>query len=306
MQEAATAAPLDELTLTADVADTLRHGIGVPVDPAAPPGPEAIEALRALYARIGIEADEAVLREGFAAFADGRFGHTPARGPQALLARLYVARGKWAPAVFAVLLALAVGLGGYYLFYRPYRDAQMAAAQRELTEILPARMDALYQQIFNETKVQSAADDAAQLRDRGKSAAAHGDRTAAEQAVTDLTALRDTLGLAYTIEVDDRDGKPGFWTFPPNNSEATNYYIVVDAVDPQGKPLSLPITSEDTGRTSTVTHWGLRVPQAVYDAVMADKADDGVVERKLVGIKQDGFVDVDYAIPVLGGALTQW
>jgi hypothetical protein len=307
MPEAATAAPLDDLTLMADVADTLRHGIGVPVDSAAGPGPEVIESLRQAYKRVGVAANDNVLREGFAAFADGRFGYSPPRGPAAWLARAYVARGRWGPMVFALVLALAIGLGAYHLFYRPYREAQLVEAQRQLAEMLPAQMDTLYQQIFNETKVQSAADDAAQLRDRGKAAAGRGDRAGAERAVADLTSLRDTLSQAYTLEVaDSDDAKPGFWTFPPNNSEATNYYIVVHAIDPQGNVLSLPVRSEDTGKIADVARWGLRVPQTVYDAVLADKADDGVIERKLVGIKQDGFVEIDYAIPVLGGALTQW
>ena len=305
MPEAATATPLDHLALTADVADTLRHGIGVPVDPATPLSAEATDALRQAYRRVGIAANDDVLQEGFAAFADNRFGYVPPRGPAAWLARAYVARGKWGPAVFGLALALVVGLGAYYFFYRPYREAQQFEAQRQLAETLPAQMDTLYQQIFNETKVQSAADDAAQMRDRGKAAAGRGDRAAAEQAVEDLASLRDTLAQAYTLEIVD-DAKPGFWTFPPNNSEATNYYIVVHAIDQQGNILSLPVRSEDTGKTVTVARWGLRVPQAVYDAVLADRADDGVIERKLVGIKQDGFVDIDYAIPVLGGAVTQW
>ncbi len=168
-------------------------------------------------------------------------------------------------------------------------------------------MDALYQVIFNETKVQSAATTADDLRNRGKDAAKMGDRAAAERAVADLTALRQKLEQAYTLRVVDRDGvRPGFWTFPPNNSEATNYYIVVEAVDADGKPLSLPITSESTGVTQTVTQWGLRVPQPLYEAVMADKQDNGVIDHGLVGFKQDGFVDIDYVVPVLGGAVTQW
>jgi hypothetical protein len=82
--------------------------------------------------------------------------------------------------------------------------------------------------------------------------------------------------------------------------------VVVEAVDSGGKTLSLPVTNEDTGRTETVNRWGVRVPEAVYDAVIADKADNGVIEHNLVGIKQDGFTDVDYTVPVLGGTLTQW
>ena len=122
-----------------------------------------------------------------------------------------------------------------------------------------------------------------------------------------MTALRDRLQQVYTLRVVDKPGvKPGFWTFPPNNSEATNYYVVVEALDPAGNALSLPITSEDTGSTQSVSRWGVRVPQSVYEAVIADQQDDGTIQHSLVGFKQDGFPDVDYVVPVLGGAVTQW
>jgi len=290
------------------VVDTLRHGIDMPIDPRTPEADPALLArLRDIYRQQGLEVPDAVLKAGIAALADARFAYRPPRGAAAALARLYVSRRRWGPAVLAVAIALSVGLGGYFLGYRPYQAAQVAQAQLELAEGLPAEMDALYQAIYNETKVQSAASDATDLRDRGKDAAAKGDRAGAEQAIADLEALRDRLEQVYTLKVVDRaDLKPGFWTFPPNNSEATNYYLVVEALDADGNPLRLPITSEDNGVTETVDHWGLRVPQTVYASVMADKEDDGTIQHDLVGIKQDGFVDVDYTVPVLGGMLTRW
>jgi hypothetical protein len=239
--------------------------------------------------------------------AERRFVYAPPRGVAAALAGLYVTRRKWGPTAFALVLALAIGLGGYFFGYRPYQASLAEQAQLELSQHLPAQMDALYQTIFNETKVQTAADNAAALRDQGKAAAQRGDRAGAEAAIAQLSALRDQLEAAYTLKIVDADGvKPGFWTFPPNNSEATNYYIVVEAVDAAGNVLSLPVTSEDTGVAQTVSRWGLRVPQSVYEAVMADKQDDGTIEHNIVGFKQDGFLDVDYAVPVLGGTLTQW
>jgi hypothetical protein len=239
---------------------------------------------------------------------DHRFVYAPPKPGLAMAAaRLYIARRKWGRPVLAVLLVLVVGLGGYFFGYLPYREAEVEKARLELTQDLPAQIDDLYQSIFNETKVQTAADDAIVMRDRGKAAALKGDRVGAERAVADLTALRDQLEEVYTLQIVDKDGvKPGFWTFPPNNSEATNYYIVVEAVDADGNAETLPVTSEDTGMTQEVARWGLRVPQSVYDAVIADKQTNGFIQHKVIGHKLDGFTDVDYLVPVLGGALTQW
>ena len=129
----------------------------------------------------------------------------------------------------------------------------------------------------------------------------------AERAVADLTALRDQLRLDYTLRVVNRAGvQSGFWTIPDVNTEATNYYIVVEALDADGQALNLPILNEENGETEVVNTWGLRVPESVYDAVAADKQDDGIIQLNQVGRKSYGFLEVEYSLPVLGGAVTQW
>jgi len=263
--------------------------------------------LQAIYLQAGIDVPPAALAEGLAAARDGRFVYVRRRGWLGWLARVYVMRERWVPPTFAIVLVMAVALAAYFFGYRPYRASQAEQARLELNENLPAAMDRLYQDIFNETKVQTAAVEADALRTRGKAALDKRDRAGAERAVADLTALRDRLALVYTIRVVDADGvKPGFWTFPASNSEATSYYVVVEAVDSDGNVLPLPIANDDTGLTQTVTRWGLRVPQAIYDAIIADKQDDGIIQHGLVGYKEEGYEDIDYAIPVLGGTLTQW
>ena len=307
MSDTAEAMPLSDAMLVMDVADTLRHGIVSPVPPLPSPQDEQLlDRLGVFYRQQGIEAPTAVLAEGLAAWRDRRFIYQPARGFAATLAHLYVARRRWGPAVGVFALVVVVGLGGYFFGYRPYEAARNAQAAHELQQVLPARIDELYRQIFDETKVQTAADQAVQLRDAGRAAALKGDRGGAEQAIGGLEALRNKLDQAYTVHIAGEGGKLGFWTFPPNNSEATNYYIIVDALDSSGKELSLPITSDDTGVTTVVNRWGLRVPQYIYEAVMAGRSDQGLGANSLIGVKQVGFLDVDYAIPVLGGTLTQW
>ena len=39
---------------------------------------------------------------------------------------------------------------------------------------------------------------------------------------------------------------------------------------------------------------------------MADKRDNGIIERNIVGQKKRGFLDADYSMPVLGGTITKW
>lgn len=304
------AAPLDEVMLAMDVVDTLRHRQDLAtreLDGAAREK-QLIERLRDIYHQQGIEVPDHILKEGVAALAESRFVYDPPKpGLGTTLARLYVARGKWGKPVLAIGVALLVFLVGYFLVYKPIQNNQAEQARIELTEGLPAQMDTLYRTIFEETKVQQAVVEAEALRTRGKAFAEEGNRVGAEDAVTQLTELRDLLRQEYTLRVVNQAGvDSGFWTFPEINTAATNYYLVVEAIDPSGNTLSLPIANEENGETETVEMWGQRVPEQVYRAVAADKMDDGIIEANEVGRKSDGFLDVEYLMPVLGGTVTRW
>ena len=75
---------------------------------------------------------------------------------------------------------------------------------------------------------------------------------------------------------------------------------------PTKKRLSLPVTSEEDGKTSTVEQWGLRVESAIFEQVKRDKMDDGIIGRNVFGVKKRGYLTPQYAIPTTGGAITQW
>lgn len=303
-------APLDELMLAMDVVDTLRHRQDLVERELAGEAREKqlIEKLREIYHQQGLEVTDEVLAAGVKALDESRFVYTPPKPSFGVsLAKLYVGRKKWGPAALAVALILVIGLGGYFFAYRPYQQAQVEGARVELAEKLPAEMDALYQTIFEETKVQQAVGEAEQIRTRGKAAAAEGNRSGAEQAIASMTGLRDQLRQEYQLRIVNRqDQKTGFWTFPEVNTAATNYYVVVEALGDDGKPLTLPITNEENGQTENVAIWGVRVPETTYRQVEADKRDDGILQRNILGLKEFGFLDVDYVMPVLGGAVTRW
>jgi hypothetical protein len=304
------AAPLDEVMLAMDVVDTLRHRQDLATRELGTDAKERqlIDKLREIYHNQGIEVPDHILKEGVAALQESRFAYDPpAPGFGTTLARLYVGRKRWGKPVGPALLTLLVLGVGYFGVWQPYQNGVAEAARVELAEGLPAQMDALYQTIFEETKVQQAVVEAEELRTRGKTFAAEGNRAAAEDAVADLTALRDQLRQEYTLRVVNRaDVQSGFWTIPEVNTDATNYYIVVEALDADGNALSLPILNEENGETEVVDIWGVRVPEAVYEGVAADKRDDGIIQVNEVGRKSDGFLDVEYNMPVLGGAVTRW
>lgn len=303
-------APLDDVMLAMDVVDTLRHEERLVTRELGAEAREAelLERLRKIYHDQGIEVPDHILQEGVKALAESRFTYSPP--PDTLstrLARIYVSRGRWGRPALAVLAALLIILGGYFLVYRPYQASVAEAARLELAESLPARMDELYTSIYNETKVQSALELARPWVDRGKAAAARGDREGALAAIEELETIHETLLAEYSLRIVNRPGQDtGVWRFPENNTEATNYYLVVEAIAPNGSTLTLPITNEETGQTEEVSIWAIRVPEITYESVRADRLDDGIIQRNILGIKQYGFLETDYTMPVLDGAITQW
>jgi hypothetical protein len=98
----------------------------------------------------------------------------------------------------------------------------------------------------------------------------------------------------------------GVWRVPDENRGARNYYLIVEAVAPNGARLALPIRSEENGRTSDVETWGLRVDEDTFNAVAADKRDDGIIQRAVVGAKRRGELEPHYSVGTTGGAITRW
>ncbi|MEI2612965.1 MAG: DUF6384 family protein [Candidatus Promineifilaceae bacterium] len=191
-------APLDDVMLAMDVVDTLRHRQDLVVrelDGRGARKAAAREAARHLPPA-GHRGDRrGAASEGVAALDESRFAYTPPKPSFGVtLARLYVGRKRWGPAALAIALLLVVGLGGYFLAWRPYAGRRRPKQARlELAERLPAQMDALYQHDLRGNQGAAGGDrrrraSATAARPRPPRATAPG----AEQAIADLTALRDT------------------------------------------------------------------------------------------------------------------
>ena len=109
------------------------------------------------------------------------------------------------------------------------------------------------------------------------------------------------------LRIVNRPGeRSGVFRVPDVNSAAGNYYIVVEGIDATGEPVTVPIKNEETGKTEVVTKWGLRVDEAIYNAVGRDKADDGIVRGIDSGPSGAGTWSPTMRMPTTGGAITRW
>ncbi len=302
MSGAATAPPpsarLDEVMLAMDVVDTLRHQQDLVDQELAAGDRDAamMDRLRSIYASQGLEVPDHVLAAGVAALREDRFTYVaPADSVAVRLARLYVHRGRWAK----VLLGLVV-VGA--LAWLGYRAAIVAPLER-----VSAEVDGSYARVVDVARVDEAQARASVAYADAQRALATGDVAGARDAAAALAELQAELELRYDLEiVTGPNQTTGVWRVPDVNPEARNFYLIVEAIGPDGQRLTRPIRSEETGEVELVRRWGLRVDEATFERVAADKGDDGIVQNRLFGVKRAGELEVDYRFPTTGEAITSW
>jgi hypothetical protein len=308
---------LDDLMLAMDVVDTLRHEESLVSRELDGERREAdlLERLRRIYQAQGIAVPDRVLEEGVRALEEQRFAYAPAPpGLGRTLAGLWVARGRVARAIAALLLLAVAGAGLYWAgVVRPEQQRIEAARQaseqeaREIATLLPQALETGHREVVAEARVDEARERADEILADGRSALARRDRAGARQAVSDLEEVRAQLRREYGLRIVSRPGEAtGIWRNPARNRGARNFYVVVEAVGPDGRLVELPVTSEEDGRTATVSKWALRVPESTFDAVRRDKDDDGIVQRNRLGQKRRGYLEAEYAMTVSGGAILRW
>jgi hypothetical protein len=182
----------------------------------------------------------------------------------------------------------------------------ITAEAKELAA-LPGRIDTALAAIRTEAVDDPALASAAALEGEARQALAAFDGTVARGAAERLEALLAQLRQNYEIRVVQADDTPsGVWRIPEVNTSARNYYLIVEAVGPDGQAIAMPVTSEESRKTSTVKRWGVRVSQDVFDAVRRDKSDDGIIQKDRVAEKKRGASAPEWAIPAPPGAITEW
>lgn len=305
------AAPLDDVMMAMDVVDTLRHAEKlVERELAADERARRLkERLRQIYASQGMEVSDAILDEGVAALEDERFAYNPPEIGRwsRWLAMLWIRRGRWSKGLAVGVVVLAVIGAGYY--WGVVRPAERQAAERTeaLTVGLPGEFAAELERVKAVSRVDRAIEVAERLVAEGLAAAKAGDLEAAQGKAAALSALRQMLEQEYVIRVVGRPGqRSGIFRIPDANPAARNYYLIVEAVDPSGRPVRVRVTSEEEGKTDLVETWGMRVGAAEFERVRADKQDDGIIQNNRVGVKRRGYLQPEYAIPVQGGAILEW
>lgn len=301
---------LDDVMLAMDVVDTLRSNQRLVERELSSERRDAelIGRLREIYAAQGIEVSDRILAEGVEALKRQRFAYEPPPpGFATFMAKVYVTRARWGRPLAIGGLVLALLWGGYHFAVEAPREAALERQAIELTQDIPAALQGLQAEVMKLALVDEATQRARAYAEDGLAAVKSGNLEAARAAEQGLRNLRETLAVAYDIRIVARPGEPsGAWRIPDANSNARNYYLIAEAVGEGGQILTVPITSEEDGKTSNVSKWGLRVDREVFDSVRDDKADDGIIQNNRLGVKRRGYLDPEYAVQTTGGAILQW
>jgi hypothetical protein len=301
-------ATLDELMLAMDVVDTLRHNeklVEAELSQSARDD-ELKKRLRDLYQSQGLAVTDTILEEGIRNLKESRF--TYVRPPDSFayrLALLWVRRNRIARWAAFAAAGLATVWGVYYFgFVAPAQNA-VERVRIEIADTLPRALETAHLGVQNVVQDPDARLKADALLAEGRFALRRIDAPAARKALGDLNELERALSLEYEIRVIS-GGRSGVWRIPDLNTNAKNYYLLVHALNPKGKPVPVAIASEETGQMRDVEIWGQRVSEDLFNAVRRDKLDDGIIQTNIVGKKERGFLKPQFSMPVEPGAITEW
>jgi hypothetical protein len=304
-----TAATLDDLMLAMDVVDTLRHREQLVERELSEDvrDERLIERLRALYKSQGIDVPDTILADGVTALKESRFAYTPPVPSFArTLATIWVKRGTYGKLAAIGLATLAVFVGAYYFGVVQPRERAAQAAQVEITQTLPRQLAAAHGTVVAEAQSPAARQRADAILARGRAALERGNAVDARAAIAELDQLAAFLRREYVLRIAGRpQDQTGFFREHPS-FQGRAYFIVVDAVDPDGKPVELSVRNDETNKTETVSRFAVRVPIETFDAVRNDKARNGIVQNARMAEKRRGFIEPEFRMPVLEGRLTRW
>lgn len=302
---------LDDVLLAMDVVDTLRHREQLVLSELDAGAREAalLARLKDIYAAQGIDVPEHILKEGVKALEERRFQYQPPKPSLSVtLAKIYIARTRWLmPAALAVIALASLGTAWHFGVAVPERE-RAEAARIELAETLPADIARLHTEISAAALEPEARLKADALKLDGERALAAGDAKAARAARDALALLQQDLAAIYEVRIvyGPDETRSGVFRIPDDVPGARNYYLIVEAVDPAGRLVDVPIISEEDRRTARVSRWGQRVSEAEFRAVADDKSDDQIIQNSVIGRKMSGYLSPEYSVDTPGGAILEW
>ena len=190
---------------------------------------------------------------------------------------------------------------------RALTDTDTALADLERLDQLPARLTLLHSEARDIAIPDTVDAEIDALFAAATGALRRGDFESADDGADALTGMIEKLEQDFRIRIVSRPGElSGVIREPPNNRRASNYYLIVEAIDDNNRAVTVRIDSEEDGSHAQVSRWGVRVSESVFDRVRRDKQDDGIIQAAAAGKKRRGYLDIEYSLNTLGGTIHRW
>lgn len=110
-------------------------------------------------------------------------------------------------------------------------------------------------------------------------------RLALELRVVDRYGVKSGVERCYDQALCNQGG---------DSLQGKSWYLVVEAVDAAGNPISVPVTSSETGESRWASYFGVRVSQAEYLKVKEDKLSDGHIDDLAMGSKPANMLSLKF------------
>jgi hypothetical protein len=130
--------------------------------------------------------------------------------------------------------------------------------------------------------------------------------------VGDMKYTHQTLNQEYDFIIyRGEESKSGVWRKYHNDNrelKGTKYYLIVQAIDSDGKKIPQKIKNEENNNVEMVRMWGERVPENVFNKVKED-AQDGIIENNKFAHKSKGYINVKTTLDGVTervGQITRW
>ena len=293
---------LEDVMAAMDVVDTLRHEQGIAERELDSEGrrERLLNRLRDLYQAQGIEVSDRILEEGINALEEERFEYVGVESNwQTKLAHVWVSRGRWGkPVGFFALLCVVFLL--IYFIVEVYPERQIRAG-------LPEKIETSLSQIQSLSSNASVYESALEQADSARRAIENDDYQQAQRLTEDLESISKRLDAQYTIRVVSRiDENSGVWRVPPDNPDARNFYLIVEALDSRNQVVNVDVLNQENNKRESVEVWGVRVSEQTFYQIAEDKRDDGIIQNNQVGQKKRGDLEPVFSIDTTGAAITEW
>jgi len=193
------------------------------------------------------------------------------------------------------------------------KESELGKVRDDITQFsnFISQTETVYQSIKAVVKEEEASQKGDALYQEAKQLSVSGDVSRLSQVVSQLQDINTTLNKEYTLRIVNRNGvRSGIDRYYTDNSgkRVSGYYLIVEGVNPNGNVLQFNIKNEEDGQIKSVTMWGERISQKVYERVKEDKLDNGIINNDTVGKKERGYLREKMTMQGITkqGQITQW